>query len=472
MLCAGCVRKSKPLNSRQLDVLRRISSGEDVGVDSTAKTSARALDGRGLVTVSTRGGWHVEITDAGRFYLDHDHHPDRPCGANAACGDQQPPDRQPPSSKSKRPPPHTTARIVSQRRAAATDLVAKLIEQREVVISHPDDDELAEWRKIVDFTKRHGLVPAGHRIEKSRWYGRDLHIRLCEGSHPNAKPSLDPSQRIEVPEHVERLHPLLAHLKDPAAVLDVSMEQVERALRIMHTVFTEADRREYETGWADDTSVGAEIRVDGFRVHVTLTEEWETREVVPTPAELSGKKVYGWQRFQPEMRSVRSGKLRIQVTTAGVRFDRPAKWADRQRWNVENKLGEVLAEIDGRVKAEQDRIAAKEQARLQRQHDWEVAMSKARAHFQEDRRITALNKQLDGWRKAAEIRAYCEAVEEARRADDDADGSEGQARWLEWCRSHADQIDPTRMGASGPNEAEPGPSDLTPYLGRFSPYGP
>jgi hypothetical protein len=160
------------------------------------------------------------------------------------------------------------------------------------------------------------------------------------------------------------------------------------------------------------------------------------------------------------------------VTTAGARWDRPGKWADRQRWNVEDKLGEVLAEITGRVKAEQDRIAAEAQAKLQRERDWEAAMANARARFQEDRRIEALSEQLDEWKKAAEIRAYCAAVEEALPANDDAAKSDAQSRWLEWCRSHADQIDPTRTGVSAPKEIEPRLSDLKSYLGGLSPYGP
>ena len=340
-----------------------------------------------------------------------------------------------------------------------------------MVISRPTGEEIAEWRKVVDFAKRNGLVPQGRRIEKTRrWDG--LHIELCEGAHPNAKPSLDPSQRIEVPEHIHSLHPLLAHLKDPAAVLDVSAEQVTRALRIMHTVLAEADARGYDTGWADDTSAGAEIRVDTFRLYVSLTEERESRDVLPTPADLTSKKVYDWQRFQPETRSVWSGKLRIEVSTADARWDRTAHWSDRQRWTVEDKLGDVMAEITRRIEVEQDRIAAAERAKVQRQRDWEAAMDQARSRFHQDRRIEALGKQIDRWKRSAEIRAYCAAVDEAGPTDEDAEKSEARSRWLEWCRRYADQIDPTLAGAHAPGEVEPRPDDLKPYLGRLSPYGP
>lgn len=462
------MRESNPLNARQLDVLRRISSSEDVGTDPTAKTSARALHGRGLVVVSTRGGWHAEITDAGRFYLDHGHHPARQCDSSCVPTTATPPT----SFTPKRKPPHTTARVTARRRQAATDLLARLLDEKRVMISNPDDDEIAEWRRTVDFAKRHGMVPDGKRIEKTRLWGGDLRIALLDGGHFNTKPPLDPAQRVDVPDHVDQLHPLLSHLRNPAVTLNVSPEQAPRALRIMHTVLTEVERRGYNTGWAEDTSEGVEIRHGDFRLQVTMAEEREQRDVLPTPEELAGKKTYAWQRVQPESTWLHSGKLRIQVSTSGARWDRTSWWADRKRWRVEDKLSELIAEVTRRVQAERDRLAAEERARIQRQRDWEAAMTDARARFQEDRRIDALNKQLDSWGKASAIRAYCSATEKAQAAGKGVEEPELQASWLDWCRAYADRIDPTKSGAGAPQEVEPSPSDLKPYLGKFNPYGP
>ncbi|MPZ81984.1 MAG: hypothetical protein GEV28_16965 [Actinophytocola sp.] len=339
------------------------------------------------------------------------------------------------------------------------------------MISNPDDDEVTEWRKIVDFAKRHRMVPDGKRIEKTRMWDGDLRIALLDGGHFNAKPPLDPAQRVDVPDYVDQLHPLLSHLKNSAATLDVSPEQAPRALRIMHTVLTEAERRGYDTGWAEDTSEGVEIRDGNFRLHITMTEERKQRDLLPTPEELANKKIYTWQRIQPETKWVHSGKLKIQLSTSGARWDRPAWWADRKRWRVEDKLSELVAEINRRVQAERDRIVEEERARLQRQRDREAAMANARARFQQDRRIDALNRQLKNWQKAASIRAYCTDVEGARSVEHDTEQADAQARWMEWCRAYADHIDPAKTGTRAPDEIEPTPSDLKPYMRRFSPYG-
>ncbi|GGP00510.1 hypothetical protein GCM10012280_69430 [Wenjunlia tyrosinilytica] len=44
--------------------------------------TARALKERRLITMPKQNGkWQAEITDAGSFYLEHGHHPDRPVQA-------------------------------------------------------------------------------------------------------------------------------------------------------------------------------------------------------------------------------------------------------------------------------------------------------------------------------------------------------------------------------------------------------
>lgn len=61
-----------PLNQRQIDVLQWISKGCQEGrwPDHTYKTTAAALEWRGLVTVSKRGGvWTASILSAGARYL-------------------------------------------------------------------------------------------------------------------------------------------------------------------------------------------------------------------------------------------------------------------------------------------------------------------------------------------------------------------------------------------------------------------
>src|SRR5690606_11019726 len=72
--------------------LHRVADGSDpVTSDSPdLALTARALKDRGLITMpKTAGKWRAEITEAGSFYLEHGHHPDKP---------EQPPRRKKPAA--------------------------------------------------------------------------------------------------------------------------------------------------------------------------------------------------------------------------------------------------------------------------------------------------------------------------------------------------------------------------------------
>ncbi|MFL6112150.1 MAG: hypothetical protein ACJ786_12465 [Catenulispora sp.] len=62
--------------------------------------------------------------------------------------------------------------------AEATELVERLVAGRKVTVVKPTEGEVVAWRKVVDFAKRHGLVPKGsasrssppgRRTWRSRW---------------------------------------------------------------------------------------------------------------------------------------------------------------------------------------------------------------------------------------------------------------------------------------------------------------
>jgi len=66
------------LNDTQLRVLQWVANGADLDnpPNGTFKTSAVALQNRSLVDLDKRRGhWRIAITEAGKFYLEHGHHP-------------------------------------------------------------------------------------------------------------------------------------------------------------------------------------------------------------------------------------------------------------------------------------------------------------------------------------------------------------------------------------------------------------
>ncbi|MCP2298342.1 hypothetical protein APR11_004787 [Nocardia amikacinitolerans] len=413
------VARAGPINQNQLDVLRWVGSGclDGLMTGNTYKLTAKVLEWRGLLTVSRkRGVWRAEITEAGRHYLEHGDYPDghwtrkparqrtdrsavrrtrsNPTIAPKTSVAESPSPHDSGSDTARRSPPETTARISAERRSAARALIDKLVENEQLVVHRPDDSAIAEWRKVIDFAKRHSMIPDGYRVEKQRTGGGDLRIMLLKGPHANTKLSPDSANAVTVPDSIEKWHPLLAGLDDPGAVFDVSASLVPRVLRFLHVLLTECAAHGCALRWSADKKDGIRIEVEGLQYRLTIAEEVEKRELLPTPEELAGRKTYAWQRVQAETRMVPNGRLVVSLHGA-TRWDR-RNWADRKRWTIEDKISAILEEIDKRVFAERERQAAAEREEQQRQRDWEAAMESARAQFQEDRRIAALDALLVG----------------------------------------------------------------------------
>ncbi len=210
----------------QRALLQRLADGEEPGAWAPGGwRSAYALRGRGLLTVSRCGGHaHVEVTEAGRFYLRHCRHPDDPAftddgvqvvsvGPLASAKDGK---RCEVTDRQHSPTPYSVRPTARARRAKTLELAERLVAEGCVRIADADDDEVAGWRRVVDYAKRHGLDPQGRRIEKARFGARGLEMFLAKGPHPNARtqgPKAGESV-LPVPVRLNSLPPAVAALKD------------------------------------------------------------------------------------------------------------------------------------------------------------------------------------------------------------------------------------------------------------------
>ncbi|WP_419197627.1 hypothetical protein [Microbispora hainanensis] len=235
--CALSVMKRwEKLNDRQLSLLRRICDGADpvTAKDSGLAVTVYALRGRGLVITPRRAGvWHAEITEAGKFYLDHGYHPDRPD-----------PVSRPSSIEGSTGAPGRRSQGVEDA-GSAQRLVEQLQQADGVIhISNPDVETRASYRRLIDAVKRHGLVPEGCRL---RHTGRDRGDLIIV---------LDDSGSDAEWDHV-RLN-IRNQLFEPAAMADVlnqdpsrirvSPALLPRVLTILERLACEAELRGYRLG--------------------------------------------------------------------------------------------------------------------------------------------------------------------------------------------------------------------------------
>jgi hypothetical protein len=159
----------------------------------------------------------------------------------------------------------------------------------------------------------------------------------------------------------------------------------------------------------------------------------------------------------------------VELAYDGYRSQgRRRRWADRQRWRLEDRLGSVLAEVERRAGLDEAADVAAEQAKVDRRHEWGEAIDAARARWTEDNYVRELDTQIAGWRRARDARAYAAAITQAATSG----MTDELLRWVDWITAYADRVDPLLPLPEPPPPAEPRGDDLRPYLGRWSPHGP
>ncbi|MFE4831254.1 hypothetical protein [Streptomyces sp. NPDC056672] len=353
-------------------------------------------------------------------------------------------------------PPYSERPVARARRAKAQELIDRLVTEGRVRITDPDDGEVAEWRRVVNYAKRHGLEPVGKRIEKVPYGGPGLELFLAEGPHPNAR-----SQRaqmsgglVPVPARLGHLHPRVTALKDDESRLVMPSALRRRSLLLLQGLAAEAVRRGYEVHKARSSFFpregGVDVDVDGFAYTVTVRQEFP-------------------ESVDPE----RSARLVVEL--AHGLTGRPGRWRDRKSRTLEEALGVILGEIEARAVEDARRKQDEQQARADREVRWRAATEVAKEQAVREQLAQVLREEGGRWQEAAVLSAYCTALEgrigELEGAADTAD-LDSARRWLDWASGYVRSIDPLSGLPKMPHAREPTPEELKPYLSGWSPYGP
>ncbi|MCP3759194.1 hypothetical protein [Streptomyces sp. TBY4] len=432
------MRRWSPLNDRQLALLRRLDAGAELGSASTERLSAYALRDRGLLAVVRRdGSVRAEVTAAGKFYLENGRHPEDPLYTRAA------------------------------------ELVERLVAEGRVVIPEPDEETGVEYRRAVDYAKRHNLTPPGKRIEKLRLWNRDLQISLEDGPHHNAKGERPQSAPpIPVPVQLRSLHPVVAAIKEDRYRLAVSAALRGRALRLFQGLCAEAVKRGHgvRENPMDESHRSRAYGYGGASIACrSPRREGEVDLVVGDFTYTVTIKQEFPQSEDPE----RAQSLMVELPYS--RSGRQGKWADRKRWRLEDVLGAVLREIEVRSREDVQRRIEEKRAEEDRKVRWQAAMDSAREQADQAQLATILREQANDWHQARALSQYCDALE--RRIDASCGSTAPEAvstwQWLEWARAYVSSLDPLRELPGMPVPRDLEPEELKPYLsGRVrKPFG-
>ena len=450
------------------------------------KTTAKALQGRRLVTAGIKAGaWRAGITEAGRYYLDNGCYPPGLWPGQAThrtrTASRPQPAPKPAARRATQPPVgHQNLSAEGPRliEELAENLVAEVLAAGGTIEAY---DRLAGdfGHRVVAASKNAPNLPSGKQLRirdhflpsrpREVYLDEDFTVRVNE-------------QPVPVPERVARLHPVAASYRQDADRQEVSKDSLTRATHIVHALAGEAQRRghdvtsprpshhQHNSDFIRSLKDGQlAIGIGGFTYTIRIREQQGLGATRISP--------YDRNRNLPRWRATRqttfvpTGRLQITIGEGYGRDGRQAEFRDTKTRSLEERLPAVLRELEIRA-LEDDWRRQDEQRKAQaKRRRWEEAMARARLDFRRAALAAELADQLERRRLVGEIgtyltdlRAVLQATEEGQRA--------ATEEWIDWIDSYCKEIDPIRQPPSMPSIRKPSSEDLQPFLHGWSPYGP
>ncbi|RKQ94580.1 hypothetical protein U746_0327 [Mycolicibacterium mucogenicum 261Sha1.1M5] len=483
---------NRPVNDRQLEVLRWIADGCPTGKwpedDNVHKISAAALKSRGLATVTGHGPtWTASITNAGAHYLEHGSYPpsDEPPVAVAAAR----------RSRRTTSPKLDLSEGASDTLAEAEALIKQLQEQGPLTVADPEESVRARYRRLLHACRVHHLVPDGQELRFTGRSSGDIVIMLSTGS-PTDITNWD-RIRTTARTVTTNLEALRSALETTTVLNSVSETLRPRAIELALALAEELRAHELRLGVNVKLKTPKLfIQVDTRRRSFELTELLEDVPHVPTDAERREIRRSPWKQI-PKFDSVPSGRLHLKIERDGshkVNLGRQSysyernsdSWSDEKKKPLENRFREIARAIKKGVVDDAD-AAAREKQRRAEAHEaherekaaerraWEEVRERARAKALLVQREVIFARAFESWRGAQELRDFARQLEAEASAKGLLADRPRLREWLEWARSRADDIGPIvnlEHLDDDVFDAEPSAKDLRPHMEGWDPSAP
>ncbi|MES9500582.1 hypothetical protein ABWI13_10865 [Streptomyces koyangensis] len=166
----------------------------------------------------------------------------------------------------------------------------------------------------------------------------------------------------------------------PAVIpLYLSCPLADRALRIMHAPFTEAERRGYTVETQSDLQRGETVHTVAIVIRcrafpLALTERTTKVPHEPTPQERRQQERNPWTRL-PKYDEELNGRLTLGAPS-GSWYQHSYSYSDSARWTLESRLGHLLQDLE-RLAAEADRREREKELReAEQRRRWYAAVAR------------------------------------------------------------------------------------------------
>ena len=459
-----------PLNDRQLDVLTWVGEGclARDWPNQAYKTVAIALQNRRLLTISKKGGqWRADLLDAGHHYLAHGTYPPGHLqpkkrsrttpppaagGASSRPGRTDPPGRERPASTPRPTTPSAPSVAAPQppKVIPSRQLLSDVIDAGGRLTRTLETGEVKKYPGLVLAINRGKMAPAGQRLVME--HGSNYYERVFFLEDLPVWTTTPPRQVVDA-ARIGRWHPVVAEIRDDARAKRFGIDVRTRALRILHTIATEADARGHQVSapakneargsgrYAHKTGLLV-ITVRSYRFHIDLTQRDDYTPHTSTPEELEEQRKWEWRR-PPRWDTAPGLRLQLTVAAENARLGEQ-KWSDSKtlRARIEDNLAEAMRIIETAADREDARKAAEQRAFEEKNRRREAAEQLVGARHAENVRAEVLDRQLEYWQHATELRRYIAAMAEHVDTLIDEQARAAATEWLHWCQRRVDDRNP------------------------------
>lgn len=189
---------------------------------------------------------------------------------------------------------------------------------------------------------------------------------------------------------------------------------------------------------------------------------------VPTPKELRDQGRYSWTRI-PSHDPLPSARLRVS-------FDRGWKvrqdsFSDTKTINLEDRLPDVLQELELRAAAAEELDQRRDREREERERLWRQVHDEAVVQAREHHRAEVLATQVARWQETLQLDGFIRAMESNLAVLEPEDRAAAE-EWLAWVGEHRRRVDPLAQPLRPPPDPEFTPDRLAPFMRGLSPFGP
>ncbi|MGP4102926.1 hypothetical protein [Nonomuraea sp. KM90] len=237
--------------------------------------------------------------------------------------------------------------------------------------------------------------------------------------------------------------PILAEIRALKVIAELSDKQTRRGIRILIAVAREARGRGYECMVHRDdrleicvrqTVSTVAVKEQYGRIPRKLTAQ-DRKWLEEAKADPNGlhPKPRTWERGP-------TGRLYVDILESHS-SGHAGTWHDSEQKRVEEYVTAIVNCAENRAGSAEARAASEERAREYYRREAELDREVAIERLTQARLVEELHSQVDNWRRAQDIRAYCEHLEQ-RILDTSSESADSTREWIDWAKGHADAIDP------------------------------